>query len=64
MPQPPIDPTALLNAIIVPLHAIAAFVVANPLIGLFALAAAAILSRIDPIIALAVLLLAVAYFVH
>jgi hypothetical protein len=63
-PLPPLNPDQIVAAIAVFAHAIVGFVLVNPLVAVFLLAAIAIVAELPPVILLIIVLLAVAYFLR
>lgn len=63
-PQPPFNPDQIIAAIVAIAHALANFVVANPLVAVFILVAIAIVAQLPPIALLLIILVAVAYLLR
>jgi hypothetical protein len=63
-PLPPINPNQIIAAIAAFAHVIVGFVLANPLVAVFLLAAIAIVAELPPVVLLIIILLAVAYFLR
>jgi hypothetical protein len=63
-PQPPLNPDQIIAAIAAFAHMIVGFVLANPLVAVFLLAAIAIVAELPPVVLLLIIFLAVAYFLR
>jgi hypothetical protein len=63
-PLPPLNPDQIIAAIVAFAHVIVGFVLANPLVAVFLLAAIAIVAELPPVVLLIIILLAVAYFLR